>query len=270
MSSALAILACLLPVLLGFIIPFASLLSSSSRRLEQFFDPALLQASINSVYVATFTALITVLAAFTLVYAVRIFPRNSMRTAGRIASLGYAVPGTVVAIGVLVPLAAFDNWFDGLMRSNFNLSTGLLISGSAAIIIYACTVRFLALAHGSLESGLGKISPHLDMAARSLGKTAGQTLRQVHLPLMTKAMATAALLVFVDTMKELSATILLRPFDFNTLATLVYEQASLAIFEDASIAALIIVVIGMVPVILLMRMSNVENQPKKMRALRPA
>lgn len=269
-SSALAILACLLPVLLGFIIPFASLLSSSSRRLEQFFDPALLQASINSVYVATFTALITVLAAFTLVYAVRIFPRNSMRTAGRIASLGYAVPGTVVAIGVLVPLAAFDNWFDGLMRSNFNLSTGLLISGSAAIIIYACTVRFLALAHGSLESGLGKISPHLDMAARSLGKTAGQTLRQVHLPLMTKAMATAALLVFVDTMKELSATILLRPFDFDTLATLVYEQASLAIFEDASIAALIIVVIGMVPVILLMRMSNVENQPKKMRALRPA
>ena len=155
-SSALAILACLLPVLLGFIIPFASLLSSSSRRLEQFFDPALLQASINSVYVATFTALITVLAAFTLVYAVRIFPRNSMRTAGRIASLGYAVPGTVVAIGVLVPLAAFDNWFDGLMRSNFNLSTGLLISGSGPLLFMPVPSAFWRWLTGHWNPGLAK------------------------------------------------------------------------------------------------------------------
>ena len=263
LSSAMAIIACLIPVLLGFIIPFSALINSSSRRLEQLSDDALLQASLNSIFVAGFTALITVVAAFTLVYAARIFPKNSMKIAGRVASLGYAVPGTVVAIGVLVPLAFFDNWFDGLMRANFGFSTGLLISGSAAIIIYACTVRFLALAHGSLESGLGKISPHLDMAARSLGRTAGQTLRQIHLPLMAKAMATAALLVFVDTMKELSATILLRPFDFNTLATLVYEQASLAIFEDASIAALIIVLIGMVPVILLMQMSDTQIQSKR-------
>ncbi len=262
-SAVFATLACLLPVLFGFIIPFAALVNSSSRRIEQLFDEALLQASLNSIFVAGFTALITVIAAFTLVYAARIFPKNSMRLAGRMASLGYAVPGTVVAIGILVPLAYFDNWLDGLMRTNFDISTGLLISGSAAIIIYACTVRFLALAHGSLESGLGKISPHLDMAARSLGRTAGQTLRQIHLPLMAKAMATAALLVFVDTMKELSATILLRPFDFNTLATLVYEQASLAIFEDASIAALIIVLIGMVPVMLLMRMSDTNTHTQR-------
>lgn len=258
-SSLMAFIACALPVTLGFIVPFGALVSFSSRRLEQLSDASLFKASINSIIVSSSTALITVAAAFALVYAVRLKPKSLLRTAGRMASLGYAVPGTVIAIGVLVPLAAMDNWFDGVMRENFGLSTGLLISGSAAIIIYACTVRFLALAHGSLESGFGKISTHLDMAARSLGRSSGQTLTQIHLPLMAKAMATAALLVFVDTMKELSATILLRPFDFNTLATFVYERASLAVFEDAAIASLIIIVIGMIPVILLMRMSELSK-----------
>ncbi len=254
LSSVLAFIACALPLTLGFIIPFAALAQFSSRRLEQLSDTALLQASVNSIVVSSFTALMAVAAAFVLVYAVRLKPTHFLQITGRAASLGYAVPGTVIAIGILVPLAGFDNWTDGWMRRYFGYSSGLLISGSAAIIVYACTVRFLALAHGSLEAGFGKISTHLDMAARSLGRTAGQTLRQIHLPLMAKAMATAALLVFVDTTKELSATILLRPFDFNTLATFVYERASLAVFEDASVASLIIVLIGMVPVIMLMRM----------------
>jgi iron(III) transport system permease protein len=271
-SSLLAIIACAVPVLLGFVIPFAALAGFASKRLEQLSDPLLLDAGINSIIVSSFTAVITVIAAFALVYAVRLKPHHLLRATGRMASLGYAVPGTVIAIGILVPIAAFDNWVDGIMRSIFNLSTGLLVSGSAAIIVYACTVRFMALAHGSLESGFGKISVHLDMASRSLGRTAAQTLKQVHLPLMKKAMATAALLVFVDTMKELSATILLRPFDFNTLATFVYERASLAVFEDASIASLIIILIGMVPVILLMQMSEISHKnstTKKMRTQGP-
>ncbi len=255
-KAALAFVACLLPVALGFIVPFAALVNFSSRRLEQLFDDDLASATINSVMVSSMTALVTVIAAFSLVYVARLSRNNTMQRAGRLASLGYAVPGTVIAIGVLFPLAAFDNLVDGWMRSGFGVSTGLLVSGSAAIIVYACTVRFMALAHGSLDAGMDKISSHLDMAARSLGRTAGQTLRQIHLPLMARALATAALLVFVDTMKELSATILLRPFDFNTLATFVYERASLAVFEDASIAALIIILIGMVPVVLLMGLSG--------------
>ncbi len=251
-----AMIACIVPVLLGFIVPVVALIDFSSRRLDQLSDAALWSASANSLLVASLTAIVTVIAAFFLVYAVRLMPRRSVRLTGRLASLGYAVPGTVIAVGVLVPLAGLDNWIDGVMRASFGISTGLLLSGSVLIIIYACSVRFLALAHGSLESGLGKISVHLDMASRSLGRTSWQTMNQIHLPLLARAMATAALLVFVDTMKELSATILLRPFDFNTLATLVYERASLAVFEDAAVAALIIIAIGLAPVVLLMRMSE--------------
>ncbi|RVQ07818.1 ABC transporter permease, partial [Sinorhizobium meliloti] len=135
----------------------------------------------------------------------------------------------------------------------FGISTGLLMSGTGFAIIYACTVRFLTMAEGTLEAGFQKLSPHLDMAARALGRTSGQTLRAVLLPMMRPAVLTAALLVFIETMKELSATIMLRPFNFNTLATLVYEDASRAKVEDASVAAMIIVLAGMVPVILVSR-----------------
>lgn len=127
------------------------------------------------------------------------------------------------------------------------------MSGTGFAIIYACTVRFLTMAEGTLEAGFQKPSPHLDMAARALGRTSGQTLRAVLLPMMRPAVLTAALLVFIETMKELSATIMLRPFNFNTLATLVYEDASRAKVEDASVAAMIIVLAGMVPVILVSR-----------------
>ncbi len=248
-----AAIACLLPVLLGFVFPAMLLADYASRRLEQFTSAAVLSAGLNSVTIATLTACLAVLMAFVLVYAARLSRSRAVGALGRLASIGYAIPGTVLAIGILIPLAAVDNFVDGVMRHLFGVSTGLLLAGSGIAIVYACMVRFLAVSHGSLEAAMSKISEHLDMAARTLGRRPGRMLFEVHLPLLQGALGAAWLLVFVDTMKELSATVLLRPFDFETLATYVYAQASRGVFEEAAAPALVIVAIGVIPLMLLLR-----------------
>ncbi len=244
---------CLMPVLLGFGIPAYVLGGYAIKRLDQFFGERIYFALIDSLAVSSATAACTVVLAFVLAYAARVSNNRVIALTGRIASFGYAIPGTVLAIGVLIPLAAFDNWLNTVTVSAFGTTVGLLLTGSGVAIVYACSIRFLTMAEGSVDSGFQKLSPHLDMAARTLGRNTRQTLFSVLLPMMHPAVVTAALLVFVDTMKELSATILLRPFNFNTLATLVYEDASRARVEDASVAALIIVLVGIVPVVLLSR-----------------
>ncbi|MFN0262520.1 ABC transporter permease [Tepidamorphus sp. 3E244] len=248
--------ACTLPVFLGFLLPGWILIDFASRRLSDLGSPVLHAALGNSLVLSLATAFVAVGTALLLAYAGRLSASPVAAMLGRIAVLGYAVPGTVLAIGVLVPLAGFDNWLDGQMRQWFGLATGLLLTGSGAAIVYACTVRFLAVSFGTVEAGLGKISPHMDMAARTLGRTMGETLREVHAPLMRKCVATAGLLVFVDTLKELSATVLLRPFNFDTLATLVYQTTVRGAFEDAALPALTIVAAGLVPVILLVGRSE--------------
>ncbi|MBP2235583.1 iron(III) transport system permease protein [Sinorhizobium kostiense] len=245
--------ACLLPVLSGFAIPVLVLGNFALKRIDQFLAPRLIDAFMHSVLVSGSTAVTAVFLGFVLAYAARTGRSPITDVAGRLASFGYGVPGTVLAIGVLFPLAAIDNAIDAGLRDIFGVSTGLLLSGTSIAIVYACTVRFLTMAEGTLDAGFHKLSPHLDMAARALGRTSAQTLRSVLLPMMRPAVLTAALLVFIETMKELSATIMLRPFNFNTLATLVYEDASRARVEDASVAAIIIVVAGMIPVILVSR-----------------
>lgn len=254
-----ASLACLLPVLFGFLFPAMLLADFSSRRLEQFVSADVISAGLNSVFIATITACLAVIIAFVLVYAARLSRSSTVSALGRFASAGYAIPGTVLAIGILIPLAAIDNAFDGLMRHVFGVSTGLLLAGSGLAIVYACTVRFLAVSHGSLDSAMAKITDHLDMAARTLGRRPRQMLFEVHLPLLRNALASAWLLVFVDTMKELSATVLLRPFDFETLATFVYAQASRGVFEDAAAPALVIVAIGVIPLLILLRTGPAES-----------
>lgn len=248
-----AALLCALPVLVGFVIPVAVLAGFALRRLDDFAEPRLLEALGNSVLVSSAAALLTVVLAFVLAYAVR--SERSRLTAGasRLASLGYGIPGTVLGIGVLIPLARLDNLMDGALRSAFGVSSGLLLSGTGFAIVYAATVRFLTMAEGTIDASFQKLSPHLDMAARTLGRNAWQTFRQVLLPNMRPAVLTAALLVFIETLKELSATILLRPFNFNTLATLVYEDASRSKVQDASVAAIIIILAGLIPVILVSR-----------------
>ncbi|MFD1745961.1 ABC transporter permease [Rhizobium helianthi] len=252
-KGAAAALVCLVPVAIGFLLPLLMLMHYAGNRLELFQDDRLLKAIGHSVTVSGSAALATVLIGFTLAYANRGHTGRVTRMAGRVASLGYGMPGTVLAIGVLFPLAAFDNALDAFLREHLGVSTGLLLSGTGFAIFYACSTRFLTMAEGTIDAGFHKLSPHLDMAARTLGRNRLQTLFFVLLPNMRPALLTAALFVFVETMKELSATILLRPFNFNTLATLIYEDASRAQVENASVAALIIVLVGLVPVLFVSR-----------------
>jgi iron(III) transport system permease protein len=240
-----------LPVLAGFGIPLYVFGRYASRRLDQFFDPALGKAFANSVLAASGTALITVAAALALTYVARLERTRETRLLVRLASLGYALPGTILGLGLLFALARFDNGIDALARDYLGVSTGLLLSGSAAAVILACSIRFLALAESSIRSGIEKLPPHLDEAARSLGRTPAASAYAVLLPLLGPAIFAASVLVFVDTIKELSATILLRPFGFNTLATYVYENASRGVIEDGAIAALVIIATSLVPVALL-------------------
>jgi iron(III) transport system permease protein len=248
-----AMLFCLLPVLFGFAIPVLVLGTYAVKRMDDFLDPKLLKAFWHSVEISGSAAVLTLVFGFMLAYAARMKNSTLTRAAGRVASLGYGIPGTVLAIGVLLPLAGLDNAVDGFSRSAFGYSTGLLLSGTVIAIIYASTVRFMTMAEGNIDAGFQKLSPHIDMAARTLGRTRLQTLTGVLLPNMRPAVLTAGLLVFIESMKELSATILLRPFNFNTLATLVYEDASRSQVQDASVAAVIIIAAGLVPVMLVSR-----------------
>ena len=248
-----AFAACALPVLIGFVAPATVLVADASRRWRAVLDADFLDAIWHSMALAVAAAVVTLLGALVIAYGQRLSRDFLAPAAARIASSGYAVPGTVLAIGILFPLAGLDNMVDAWMRESFGVATGLLLTGSGAALVYAYAVRFMAVGYGAIDAGLARISPHLDMAARALGRTAGGVLREIHAPLLRPALASAALLVFVDSMKELPATILLRPFDFETLSTVVYEAASREAFADAAPAALAITLAGLAPVILLSR-----------------
>ncbi|MGI9484152.1 MAG: ABC transporter permease [Hyphomicrobiales bacterium] len=249
-----AMLACALPILLGFVMPSVVLVEATIIFWESVFETSFWIALRNSVVLAGFAALFAVAIGLMLAFSNRLIGTPLIRFATRFASIGYAVPGTILAIGMLIPMAGLDNAIDGFSRSAFEISTGLILSGTAFAIIFTYVVRFLAISHGAIDSGYAKLSPHLDFAARTLGRTATGTLREVHLPLLKPALGAAALLVFVDSMKELPATLLLRPFNFDTLATHVYTLASLDMFEEAAPAALMIVLAGTLPVVFLNKM----------------
>lgn len=246
----LATLLCALPFLSGFVVPVLVLGSYALKRLNGLADPKLLKALLHSLEVSLPVAVITLFGGFLLAYAQRERPSWPTRFAVRVGSLGYGIPGTVLAIGVLLPLAGLDNAVDWIMRSHLGISTGLLLSGTAFAIIYAHSVRFMTLAEGTVDAGFQKLSPHLDMASRTLGRTRLQTLVGVLLPNIRPAAITASLLVFIESLKELPATIMLRPFNFNTLSTMVYESASRSRVQDAALPALVIIAAGLVPVIL--------------------
>lgn len=241
------------PIALGFGVPVYVFGGYAMRRLDYLLNADLFRALTNTIVTASATAVLTVLLALLLINATRLSRSGWTFAAVRIGSLGYALPGTIIGLGLLFALARFDNGLDAAMRDWFGVSTGLLLTGSATAVILACSIRFLALAEGSVRAGLDKLPASLDQAARSLGRSPMNSALFIILPLLRPAILTAAVLVFVDTVKELSATILLRPFGFNTLATLVYENASRAVVEDGSVAALLIIVTALVPVMLLSR-----------------
>ncbi|WP_372970755.1 ABC transporter permease [Marinobacter sp.] len=242
---------CALPVILGFLLPAITLGQYAWEYFDESWNTDFIRNTLNSLFLSGTAALTTLVIGVTLAYSRRLHNTRGMQIMMRLSSLGYAMPGAVLAVGVIVPLAAFDNQVDDIMRDTFGVSSGLLLSGSAFALIFAYTVRFLAVSAGSVESALQKITPSMDMASRSLGHTPGQTLVKVHLPMLRGTLITAALVVFVDVMKELPATLILRPFNFETLATYVYQFASDERLAQSALPALIIVLAGIIPIILM-------------------
>lgn len=249
--AALAVAACALPIVAGFVLPVGILVDLASRHVESARGVEVLVYARNTSALAAGGALLLLLVSVVLAYARRLRPDGWTRSATRVASLGYAVPGSVIAVGVLMQLGWVDGRLDAAMRSTFGISTGLLTSGTVAGLLFAYMARFLAVALGPVEAGLEKVTANMDAAARSLGRRSLATLRHVHLPLLRGSLLTAALMVFVDVVKELPATLIVRPFDFDTLAVRAYRLASDERLAEAAGPALAIVMVGIVPVVVL-------------------
>jgi len=253
LSAALATLACLIPVLLGFGLPVVIMGWHALANPAVWLAPGLGAALMNTLLAGGVASVLTVGAALFLVYGLRLSGSGAARIVLPLTTLGYAAPGAVLAVGLLIPLAALDNRVADAVLHLTGWDPGLMLTGTAGAIILAYFVRFFGIAQGAVDSALGRVSPSLPLAARSLGRTAGGALRTVYLPLMRGSVASALLVVFVDCVKELPATLLLRPFNFNTLATRVYELASLEKLGEAAPAALIVMAVGLAAVALLAR-----------------
>lgn len=250
-----AMVLCAAPMMLGFALPTAVLGYWTLFYAE---GGALWSLTLNSFVLAGIASLVVVGVALVIAYANRLYPAPWLSNVTTVIGLGYALPGVVVAIGVLIPFGALDQWLSrGLMA--FGVEPRLWISGSIGLLIFAYTVRFLAVANGNLVSGLSRIRPSLDHSGRLLGRTQSQVLRQIHVPLMRGSVLTAILICFVDVLKELPATLILRPFDFNTLAVRVYDLAGDERLIDAAPASLMIIAVGLLPVILLNRSVHAAN-----------
>ena len=244
---------CSIPVLLGCVLPVVVLFNMGLGSEQDLLSSRYLAFIQNSLTFAGIAAVVTVCAAVTVGFFQRMQPGLFSSATAYIARLGYAVPGGVVAVGLLVPFAAFDNALDAWMRSTFDISTGLLVTGSIWLLIIAYLVRFSAAALGAYEGGQALVHANMDAASRSLGQTPWGTLRRVHLPILTPSLLTALLIVFVDVMKELPATLIMRPFNYDTLAVQAYRVASDERLEGAAVPSLVIVAIGLLPVILICR-----------------
>ena len=249
--AAAAFLACFVPVFLGFLLPGGQLLAWTVETAGAVVDARFLGLVANSMLLAAAAAALAVAVALVLAYGLRLRPGPVIGLSARLASLGYAAPGSVIAVGVLLPLAWLDNRIDASMQAVFGVSTGLVLSGTLVALMFAYLVRFLAVSFNTVEASLGKVTPTMDGAARTLGLGPAATLARVHAPLISGGLLTAAILVFVDVMKELPATLIMRPFNFNTLAVRAFELASDEQLAEAAPAALAIVAAGVVPVVLL-------------------
>ncbi|MEK9842288.1 iron ABC transporter permease [Thalassospira sp.] len=250
-TGALAI--CILPIVLGFVVPSMVLIYYSVGYFDQSWTADFFEFAGNSLVVSGLATALAVGCALFMAYALRLFPQPFLKFFVRLSSVGYAVPGAVLAIGVLIPFARFDNALDAVMRDTFGISTGLLLSGTVFALVFAYAVRFMAVSYGSIEAALGKVRPSMDDAARTLGESPWGTLKRIHFPMVRGGILAASVLVFVDGMKELPATLILRPFNFDTLATHVYQFAKDEMIEQAALGALTIVLVGVVPVIMLSR-----------------
>ena len=251
--AGLAFMACALPLIGGFVLPAGLLLNMALRDGDAQFGARFITLTGNSLLLSGLSALVAVALALLIGYAARIHAGPAMRWSHRLAGLGYAVPGSVIAVGVLIPVSQLDHALAALLNQAFDIQAGLLLTGSIAALVYACVVRTLTAAMQSVDAGLARITPSMDCAARSLGHSPAQTLARVHLPLLRGSALTAGLLVFMDVMKELPATLVMRPFNFDTLATQAYTLASDERLSEAATSALAIVAVSLLPMLVIGR-----------------
>ncbi len=249
----LATLICFSILLFAFLLPSGQLLIWAFETAANVIDERFRLLVVHSLLLAASASVLALILALVLGYGCRLNSTPLVKSAVQMAALGYAVPGTVIAVGVLITFGYIDNIFDSWMLLNFNVSTGLLFSGTLAALLFAYMVRFLAVSLHTVESGLARITPFMDEAARSLGCRSSSVLGRVHLPILRGSLLTALLLVFVDVLKELPATLILRPFNFNTLAVKSFELAADERLADSSCPSLAIVLAGMLPVLILNR-----------------
>ncbi len=245
---------CLAVVAVAFGIPFVQLLLwTVSQVSEGALDFRYLEFARNSLFLAGVTAALAVFIGLMLAYGGRLYPRT--RSTIEFSAMGYAIPGAVVGVGIAATIAAAQGALNSVLVV-LGFAGGFLLFGSVAALIYAYLVRFMAVAYRPVEAGLGKVTPNMDMAARSLGASPTRTLRRIHAPLMRASILTGVVLVFVDVMKELPATLFLRPLGYDTLATRVWQFTNEALWEEAALPALTIVLAGIIPVAILIRESR--------------
>lgn len=255
---------CFIPVFIGFLLPAAILFDMMLSNLDVALDSRFITFSLNTVTVAVIAGLTALALAVIMAYGVRLNPSWATKTATRIGSLGYAIPGSVIAVGILIPFGWTDNMLDSWLRSTFGISSGLLLSGTIFALIFAYVVRFLAVAFNTVEASLAKITPSMDEAAEGLGYSFTKTLKKIHIPMMSGSLFTAIMLVIVDVIKELPATLIVRPFNFDTLAVQVYRLASDERLAESSGAALAIILVGLIPVFILSK-SITKTRKKESR-----
>ena len=252
-AAYLATAACALPLLFGFVLPVSVILWHAIDHVDGWLSAEFWAALLRTILLAGTAAAIAVSAGLFLVFGARRATSQAPRFIAQATMIGYAAPGAVLAVGVLIPFAALDRTIHYASLDLFGVGTGLLLSGTAVAIIFAYVVRFNAIAFGAIDGAFGRVTPSMEAAARTLGESAGGALRRVHLPMITGSMVTAAMLIFVDAVKELPATLILRPFNFSTLSTHVYDYASREHLAEAAPAALAIILVGLVPVTILIR-----------------
>ncbi|MEO0665669.1 MAG: iron ABC transporter permease, partial [Pseudomonadota bacterium] len=248
-----AVAACAVPVVLGFALPVIVLFTMALGSEQNLLSARYVLFLQNSLTLSSAAALTTVLCAVLIASAHRVRPSSLSATSGHIARIGYAVPGGVIAVGLMVPFAALDNRIDAFMEGRFGIDTGLLITGSIWLLAAAYTVRFMAAALNAFEGGMATLNSNTEAVARTLGTTPSGLIRRLFLPALWPSVATALLIVFVDVMKELPATLIMRPFNYDTLAVQAHRLASDERLEGAAVPSLVLVAVGLVPVILLCR-----------------
>jgi iron(III) transport system permease protein len=243
----IAFLVCAIPVVAGFLLPLGLMVYECVGVWQYFGEQNFVELGLNSLLLAVVAAVIGGTIALVLAYLQRTFAGRLTDVAVRLSAMGYGIPGAVIAVGVMIPLG----YLDGLLNDWFQ--TGLLLSGTIFALIYAYNIRFLAVAFNSTESSLAKVKPNLDEASRSLGEGILGTLRRIHAPIVSSGVIAGMIFLFVDTLKELPATVVMRPFNFETLAVRVYAYASDERLSEAAFPALAILVVGILPVIWLSR-----------------